>query len=413
MKPKKSSLEGAPPEVVSEIAAFLERSEVGELRTLSREMNSKLAFAWASYLRRTTVTFNAGEFYHLANLLESETNAKALRALIITRAAPPELEHVDTQQWCCGAGQAQYYLTLAFQKMKNLEQLVIEGYSFDMDHISCDPASCDFISAVHRSLPAIFEAVKHSGISVPHLTFAQRRMNAYARRRPRLRAEQGLGPCQSMIAPLATEVLANTKVLVINVTWTDLDRLHDLHPSPVLEMVRAAPMLECLNISNATPLMSGLGNLLDLMPTTGYSSLRKLSLCREGISMQNLKGFLENNKQIKKLFITKVHLDGGNWLPILKLLRDKFSLSHIVFYANSCQDGWVFSNWNGKFGCLVATELPFDGPGSEEWVFIDRRDDGGESFSSAVKMHGMKQALSIFIEGYYTAERRLGNMPYF
>lgn len=178
-------------------------------------------------------------------------------------------------------------------------------------------------------------------------------------------------------------------------------------------MVQAAQRLECLDISNATPLMSGLGNLLDIMPATNYSSLRKLNLYREGISMQSLQAFLEHNLQIKRLRINKVLLDGGSWLPILELLRDRFSLEYIVFHCNSCQEGWVFSKWNGKFGWLVTTELPFDGPGSEEWVLIDRRDDGGESFSNAVQMHGMKQALSIFIDGYYTAERRLGNMPYF
>lgn len=225
MERKKPSLEGAPAEIVSAIAGFLERWEVGELRTLSRKMNSKVAFAWASYLRCTTVRFNASDLYTLASLFDSETNAKAVHALVIRRAEPPELEDVDTHQWCCGAGQAQYYLTLAFQKMMNLEQLVIEGYSFDMDHISCDPASCGYIPAVHRSLPAIFEAIKHSGISVPHLTFTQRKVKASACRKPRLRYEQGLSLCRSTVAPLATEVLANTKVLVIAVTWPDLTLL--------------------------------------------------------------------------------------------------------------------------------------------------------------------------------------------
>lgn len=225
MERKKSRLEDAPEEVVCAIAGFLDRWEVGELRTLSHEMNSKVAFAWASYFRLTIVTFNASDFYTLASLFDSETNAKAVRCLVIRRAEPPELEDVDTQQWCCGAGQAQYYLTLALQKMENLQQLVIEGYSFDMDHISCDPAACGYIPAVHRSLPAIFQAIKQSGISVPHLTLTQRRVNYCARRKLTLRYEQGLSPCKSMVAPLATEVLANTKILVINVAWPDLTLL--------------------------------------------------------------------------------------------------------------------------------------------------------------------------------------------
>lgn len=178
-------------------------------------------------------------------------------------------------------------------------------------------------------------------------------------------------------------------------------------------MVRAAQKVECLDISNATPLMSDLGTLGDIMPTTGYSSLRKLNLYRQGISMQSLMPFLEHNLQIKRLRFNKVLLDGGSWLPILELLRDRFSLERIVFHNNSCQEGWVFSKWNGKFGWLVTTDMEFDGPGSEEWVFIDRRDDGGESFSHAVQVHGMKEALSIFIDGYYVSERRTGNMPYF
>ncbi|OJD30207.1 uncharacterized protein BKCO1_6400029 [Diplodia corticola] len=410
MNPERRTLETIPAELVSHIGEFLGQEDLGWLRMTSHEMQRRADFSWAQYLWSIRITFNPQEFVNLYTLVQSETVAKAIDTLAFAKADPEQIDHAVTLGWCCAAGKSQDYLTQAMERMPNLRFITINADTFDFGHITCNPAACPHIPGRHRFFSVIFQALKDSGTGVQslHITECRERRSDH---HPLPVAEDGLSPCNAIIRPLPTEVLAETNDILLSLPVQDLTPLHNVPAEPytdVARMIQAATQLKQLIILNSCRCGGNHGLFTRILPTTNYSALRRVSLCFfVGVDVSRLTTFLDNNHQIKQLSMTGFGITGDTWVPTLELLRDQFSLEKFVFRRNSCSGGLVLSTWEGSFKAvwdlnnrIQPLGWPWDG---DEWGLILLVDDDGSLFETVPGQYGMKEALSLFIQGYYVS----------
>ncbi|KAL1640970.1 hypothetical protein SLS58_006410 [Diplodia intermedia] len=369
MEPGHRTLQSLPPEIIGSVGSWLSQKDLGKLRMTSREMMAKANHPWACFLEIFTVKFQPRKLLRLVQLVQSEAPAKAIRWLRIAKADPSEGYSPDPIRYCCPTGQAQFILTYALKKMQNLQGINVHADSstFDMAHITCDPQACPYIPCRHRIIPAIFQAIKDSGINLW-----------------RFRITEAHG--------------------TLKLTLTD-NEPHEPYAAAA-QMIRAAPLLEKLVILNECYCKTH-GILTRILPTAAFSSLREVQLLMDSMDGQHFSTFLDNNRQIKDILLYHINLTGGCWVPILKLLRDKLSLSSFRFHGNRCQNRNVYSTWGGQYRVVEdiaeykemkeILEREWEG-----WAFVVAYDDSGTLFPTVTFELGMRQAISLFIDGYYT-----------